>query len=124
MQESPDKNCAEIRKLIISNKVKSLDCKSVTDESFVYAAACAHSFNGSYTTVPATCTAGAKKVGKCTKCGFILSTTTISDPLGHSYGSWTTRQTATCTINGVRTRSCTRCGAGDSQTIRTYEIIT
>jgi hypothetical protein len=117
MQESPDKNCAEIRKLIISNKVKSLDCKSVTDESFVYAAACAHSFNGSYTTVPATCTAGAKKVGKCTKCGFILSTTTISDPLGHSYGSWTTRQTATCTINGVRTRSCTRCGAGDSQTI-------
>jgi len=68
--------------------------------SVVLAASCSHQFNGSYTvTKEPTCTTTGTKVGKCTKCGAIVSTVTIP-ALGHSYGSWTVTKAATCTTDG------------------------
>jgi len=80
-------------------------------------AACAHVFNGSYTTVKEpTCTTAGKKEGRCTKCGEVVSTVSIA-ALGHSYGSWTTTKAATCTADGSRKRTCSRCSVSETQTI-------
>ncbi|MDO5558797.1 MAG: S8 family serine peptidase [Oscillospiraceae bacterium] len=113
MQESPEKNCSEIRNMLVSGKVKNFDCSSVTEESVVRAAACkSHTFNGSYTTTKkATCTSSGTKVGKCTKCGKVVSTVTIP-ALGHSASSsWTVTRSATCSSTGTKIKKCTRCGA-------------
>ncbi len=113
MQESPEKSFEEIRDLLTSGKKKSFECASQTNESAVYAQACtSHSFNGSYTTTKyATCTATGTKVGKCTKCGKVVSTVTIP-ALGHNASStWTTTKAATCTATGTRVKKCTRCSA-------------
>ncbi len=58
-------------------------------------AACAHTFNGSYDTIKeATCTTSGTMVGRCTKCGVIISTVTIP-ATGHNwyyvYSTQTTR---------------------------------
>ncbi|HEY9059462.1 MAG TPA: CARDB domain-containing protein [Pseudobacteroides sp.] len=85
--------------------------------SIFYAAACAHTFNGSYTTTKQpTCTTAGTKEGRCTKCGEVVSTVSIA-ALGHSYGSWTTTKSATCTTAGSRKRTCSRCSISDTETI-------
>ena len=86
--------------------------------SVVLAASCSHQFNGSYTvTKEPTCTTTGTKVGKCTKCGAIVSTVTIP-ALGHSYGSWTVTKAATCTTDGSQKRTCSRCKNVETQTIK------
>jgi hypothetical protein len=78
--------------------------------------ACVHQFNGSYIiTKAAKCTTTGTKVGKCTKCGAVISTVTIP-ALGHT-GSWVTNKSATCTVAGMKTMKCTRCGVTQSQSI-------
>lgn len=56
-----------------------------TDDSIAPAASCTHNFNGSFeTTKNPTCTQTGTKVGKCTKCGVILTTVGIP-ATGHSW---------------------------------------
>jgi hypothetical protein len=117
MESNPDLSAKEIRKLIVGNKIKSKTYSNSRNDGKLFAAACSHTFSGKYTiTKNPTCTATGTKVGKCSKCGKVLTTVTIA-ALGHSYGSWTTPIQATCTISGFKTRKCSRCGVAQTQTL-------
>ena len=83
-------------------------------DAFVVASACSHSFNGSYNTVSyPTCTENGKKVGKCNKCGAVVSTV-ILKALGHDWGRWKTVISAGCETEGLQERTCARCGDKES----------
>ncbi|MBP3310443.1 MAG: hypothetical protein J6L05_06520 [Ruminococcus sp.] len=117
MQENPDSSCAEIRRILTDNKIKSYNSVSGEVDSAVYAAACSHIFNGSYTvTKAATCTSTGTKIGKCTRCSAVVSTVTIP-ALNHSWSSWSTTKSATCTSTGSQKRTCSRCRATETNTI-------
>jgi hypothetical protein len=118
MASNPTMSVKEIRSQITGGKIKNSTRKNNATDGILHAAAtCSHVFNGSYTvTKQATCTATGTKVGKCTKCGAVVSTVTIA-ALGHSYGSWTTTKAATCTTAGSRKRTCSRCSTVDTDTI-------
>jgi predicted dienelactone hydrolase len=68
-----------------------------------------HAFNGSFDIIDPTCIKPGAKVGKCTRCGEILSSSEIP-PLGHLYGTWTIIQKETCTTDGAKKGICTRNG--------------
>ncbi|WP_051983533.1 S8 family serine peptidase [Pseudobacteroides cellulosolvens] len=117
IENNPSISVKEIREHITNGKIKNDIEQNGSVDGILYAAACAHTFNGSYTTTKQpTCTATGTKVGKCTKCGAVLSTVSIA-ALGHSYGSWTTTKSATCTTAGSRKRTCSRCSDIDTDTI-------
>jgi len=118
IQANPTISVKDIRTQITGGKTKkSIEKNDAADGVLHAAATCVHSFNGSYTTTKAaTCTTDGTKVGKCTKCGAVLSTVSIP-ALGHSYGSWTTTKAATCAAAGSKKRTCTRCSAVDTESI-------
>jgi len=71
-----------------------------------------HQFNGSFTTVKEpTCTEEGLKVGKCTKCGEVVTTAPIPALGGaHQFnGSFTTVKEPTCTEKGLKEGRCSRC---------------
>lgn len=67
---------------------------------------------------------------KCSKCGDVIQTGTISKK-EHSYGEWEITKEATCTEDGEKKRTCSDCGVEDISVIKAtghkftnYEIIT
>ena len=74
----------------------------------VFNAACSHSYSW-VTTKSATCVATGVSSYKCSKCGYVSKTKTIS-ALGHSFKSVVTKQ-ATCTTTGTYEYRCSRCNS-------------
>ncbi|EPR11474.1 hypothetical protein [Ruminiclostridium papyrosolvens] len=95
------------KKILKKGLIMLIVCILSIGSAFSAYAACAHTFNGSYeTTKEPTCTATGTKVGKCTKCGVVVTTVTIP-ALGHSYGEWIKYTTGGVTYS---IHVCTRCG--------------
>ena len=120
MEQNSGISISELR-ASYSTADKSLFAGSAEDnaDTVVYSAAkCkSHTFNGSYTTTKnPTCTSAGEKVGKCVRCGTVVSRVSIP-ALGHNWGSYTTTKNPTCTAAGTKTRKCSRCGASDSASI-------
>ena len=88
-----------------------------------------HNYSWVKTASP-TCTASGKESYKCSICGNVSSTRSIS-PLGHAWEStWHVTKQPTCTATGSQYRACTRygCGATTTQSIamksHTYSWVT
>ncbi len=117
IEQNPLISVSELRALYKTTEYVEFGACAEDNADSTVSAACSHSFNGQFTTTKATCTEPAKKIGRCTKCNTIISSTVISPALGHSYGSWITSKSATCTTAGSKYRTCSRCYGKDYGTI-------
>ena len=86
MEQNPGITVSELRASYNADKAPVETSNEENADTVVYSAAtCIHSFNGQFTTSKnPTCTAAGEKVGKCTKCGAVL-TRSVLKALGHSY---------------------------------------
>ncbi|WP_028517715.1 S8 family peptidase [Ruminococcus flavefaciens] len=119
IEYSDDINVAELRSQFqLNDKAVVARANEENADELVYAAAkCKHTYRWVTTRQP-TCTASGSKSYKCSKCGYVSSTSSIAK-LGHNYESWRTTRQATCTSTGLKTRTCMRygCHNQESQTI-------
>ena len=68
-----------------------------------------HTFNGSFDTIKQpTCSTKGLKVGKCTKCGEVVTKVELPTT-EHSYGTSKTIIAPTCTSSGISYKICTEC---------------
>ena len=120
MQANPDADSDEVRAVLTGNKSKEFTAVSGSEDSYVYAAACSHSWGSWVTTKNATCTTTGSRYRICSKCR-TRQTSTISS-YGHyvSSGSYNTTKYPTCTTTGTKVLYCSRSGCRavlSSQTI-------
>lgn len=120
MQQNPDADSAQVRAALTNNNVKKEVSDSSSENAYVYAAACSHSYTVTVGTKrAATCTSKGIAIKKCSKC---TSTTEVNTPaLGHNYTvTVRTKKAATCTTSGIVVKKCSRCTA--TTEVKTYAL--
>ena len=130
LQNFSDVDAAELREEFqLNEKAVVTRASEENADELVYAAArCSHTYRWVTTRQPS-CTAAGSKSYKCSKCGYVLNTSSIAK-LGHNLEGWRTTITATCKSQGKKIRACRRygCNYQESQTIpktsHTYSWVT
>ena len=116
MEQNPGITVSELRASYNTGKAPVEASKADNADTVVYSAkTCTHTFNGSFSiSRNATCTTAGEKVGKCTKCGTVVTRVKIP-ALGHNWTSWSTTRNASCTSAAVQSHRCTRCGRTETR---------
>ena len=130
LQNFSDVDAAELREEFqLNEKAVVTRASEENADELVYAAArCSHTYRWVTTRQPS-CTAAGSKSYKCSKCGYVLNTSSIAK-LGHNLEGWRTTITATCKSQGKKIRACRRygCNYQEFQTIpktsHTYSWVT
>ncbi len=93
-------------------------CKNCPQREYQSILIPGHKFDGSFEIIEPTCTEDGARIGKCTRCGKVI-TKTVIEKLGGSHdfsGSFTVTKEPTCIEEGIRSALCKKCGVALQET--------